>query len=611
MTTNTATLIRTQKRTRTLTPNWDGLRPVAIVGSVALWILALRDADVARMNDYGLISILSVSDFVALAILTGSFCISLSDRPLKPALLFLHVAALIFMLFGAASLIQDVPRFESTWKHVGITDYIIRNQSVDPRIDAYFNWPVFFIFLAFVTEITGLTSAMSLATWTPVVSELFYLGPLLLIFRRATADARLIWLAIWTFYLANWVGQDYLSPQGFNYFLYLVIIAILVTWFETATAALHPVFRLVRGLRIPADRLERAYRWIAPADMPIAPSTHRQRIALVGIILGVYAVIVSSHQLTPFALIGAVTALVVLNRCGLRGLPIVMGIMALLWVRYMAEAYFAGHGEKVAGQVGAVGESVGANMTDRLSGSTGHIHVVYLRTAVTLALWLLALFGGLRRLFAGHRDLTFAVLAAAPFPLIGLQSYGGEMLLRVYLLSLPFMAFFAAAIFFPGERATQPWRSTVVLALVCLVATTSFFVTRYGNERMDYFTPAEVAAVEYVYDVAPPGSMLLGGTVKTPWKNQNYEKYRYRTLSDDAEWGETNGGTPDLSPILALMKDSKNPAAFLIFTRSQFANDELFGLLPYGLTTIAGAVAESPEFRLIYANDDATIYVLA
>ena len=37
----------------------------------------------------------------------------------------------------------------------------------------------------------------------------------------ATDDVRLQWAAVWCFYLANWVYQDYLSPQGLTYALYL------------------------------------------------------------------------------------------------------------------------------------------------------------------------------------------------------------------------------------------------------------------------------------------------------------------------------------------------------------------------------------------------------
>ena len=33
------------------------------------------------------------------------------------------------------------------------------------------------------------------------------------------------------FSVGNWVGQDYFSPQSFNYLLYLLFVALLLTWF--------------------------------------------------------------------------------------------------------------------------------------------------------------------------------------------------------------------------------------------------------------------------------------------------------------------------------------------------------------------------------------------
>ena len=40
------------------------------------------------------------------------------------------------------------------------------------------------------------------------------------------------WLAAWLFCLLNWIGQDYFSPQGWTYLLYLLFVGFLVTWFR-------------------------------------------------------------------------------------------------------------------------------------------------------------------------------------------------------------------------------------------------------------------------------------------------------------------------------------------------------------------------------------------
>jgi len=105
--------------------------------------------------------------------------------------------------------------------------------TVDPNIDAYFNWPVFFIWAALLSQVAGLASPLVLANWTPVVLNAMYLVPLLLIFRAGTSNHRVVWVAMWFFFVSNWIGQDYFSPQGLNFFLYLAVLAVLLTWFKT------------------------------------------------------------------------------------------------------------------------------------------------------------------------------------------------------------------------------------------------------------------------------------------------------------------------------------------------------------------------------------------
>jgi hypothetical protein len=588
-----------------------GLISTFIVGcTLVTWIAALPDTDISQMNDYGLISVLSPFALIALAILSISFCVNLRQEYLRTSIMLLHVGALVVMLFGVTSIVEPVPRFESTWKHVGVADYVIRHGSVDPNIDAYFNWPGFFILLAFVTEATGVKSVMSLANWTPVVSELAYLAPLLMIFRRATRDHRLIWLAVWTFYLANWIGQDYLSPQGLNYFFYLVIIAILLNWFEVTSDAPHPLIRLAARARVPTRLIARLYKWIAPADLPQEVSTRGQRWALGAIVIVMFVVVTAGHQLTPYAILAAAILLVLTYRCTFIPFPVIGAVIAFVWLKYVASTYWAGHSSEVTSQVGALGSSMGSNMTDRMAGSRGHQIVVYIRTAMTVALLGVAVLGGLRRLSKGHRDFTFAVLAVAPFPLVAAQSYGGEMLLRVYLFSLPFMAFFVAAIFYRSDEAGGSWKTTGAIILTSIVAIGLFYVTRYGNERQDYFSNEEVVAAEFLYENAEEGSIILTGTVKAPWKYRDYELHKHRSLSENVEWDEPDAYQPNLYKIEEILADDRYTAGYLFITRSQVANDEMFGLLPYGLSDLEVAIAESPDFTLIYENPDARIYVL-
>jgi hypothetical protein len=596
-------------------PTWRR-PPSAVLGPVvltlcaaALWAVSLGQIEIGQVTDIGLISVLPAPFFAALGVLTAGFCLSLRQERGRVPLLLLHVGVLIVMLYGAPALIEEMPRFHSVWKHLGVVDYIQRTGQVNPRIDAYFNWPGLFILFAFVSDAAGIQNWRDLVAWTPVVLNLLQLGPLLLIFGSATDDKRLVWLAVWFFYLANWVGQDYFSPQGFNYLLHLAILGILVAWFRVPAGERHP---LLARLGVPDlfARLPERIRRFAPTDLPPPAISPWQRRGLLLVVLALYFVTVASHQLTPFATLGSVIALVVFNRSTARLLPFIMTVMVVLWIQFMAETYMAGHGSTLVSQMGDLDSAVNENTTTRLGGSQGHLIVVYARSLMTLGLWGLAAIGGLRRLRHGHRDLTYVLLATAPFPLVILQPYGGEMLLRVYLFTLPFMAFFAAALFFPDRAAgTSRW-TTVLVGALSVALLGAFFVTRYGNERMDYAAPQEVAAAEHLYNIAPPGSLLLVGTTNTPIRFRDYEKYRTRSLTSQLVW---RGDAPigrNLEAVAAVMNNPRVPATYLFITRSQIANDELFGLYPIPLEELAREMAASDLFTVVYANEHATIYAL-
>ncbi len=587
------------------------LGPVLLVpGALGLWLGSLRRVDLDRMTDVGLISTLPPPMFAALIVLTVGFVLALRERPLRTPLLLLYIATLIFMLYGVAMLVEEVPRFQGGWKHAGVIDYIVRAGNVNPQIDAYFNWPGFFILGALVTEVGGLASPMSLVGWAPVAFNLLYLGPLWMIFGAVTTDRRLIWLAVWFFYTTNWIGQDYFSPQALNYFFYLVIIGTLLRWFRSPKPIAFQFFggRLAFPLegRLPTT----IYRWLAPSDSPATPTSLGQRVALLAVLAAIFAAVVSSHQLSPFATLVSVVALVVFNRCSPRWLPILMGLMIAFWLNVMATAYMAGHGEAVTGQVGNVGTAVGANVTARFEGSAGHVFVVYVRIGLTLALWGAAVLGALRRFWNGQRDLTFALLGAAPFPLAVAQPYGGEMLLRVYLFSLPFVAFFVAALFYTVGRVGRSRWTTIATGVATVVWVIGFLFIRYGNERMDRYTTDEVAATRHLYSIAEPGSVLIAGTPNTPWKDRDYERYRYRSLTNELTWDPATVANP-VDATAAAMVNPDYPATYLIITESQIANDDLFVELPVPLRELLPALQQSSKFRVIYANDDATIFVLA
>jgi hypothetical protein len=574
-----------------------------LVLALGLWALGLTEIDVYRMNDFGLISVLPAPVLGALVLLTGGAILLLrADRPDVLAML-VYIVTLVVMLYGIPVFVEQVARSSVNWVHEGFIEYIRRTGAVAPSLEARFNWPGFFILAAFVADAAGINQPVTFANLAPVYFNLLYLLPLAMIFRAFTQDMRLVWAGLWLFALGNWVGQDYFSPQALAYFLDLVIVGVVLTWFRVAQPRSERVASWLR-IRGPAGRaIGRLYGLATPDDERPRPLGAFQQVGLIAASVVTFAFIAYSHQLTPFFLTAGLLGLVALNRASPRGLPIVFGIMTVAWVSYMTVPFLVGHVAPLLAEVGRLGDTVGSNLVKRIQGSPDHQAVVTIRLVFTVGVWAVAALGALVRLRDGRRDLSLIVLAVAPVPLLGLQAYGGELILRLYLFTLPMAAFFVAGLLY-GRPDGAPSRLRRLLAGVAVsVVILVFFVTRYGNERADLMTAAEVQAVDRLYAIAPSGSLLVAASNNLPWKFKDFEKYTYLPEADNSLVGQ-------IDQITTLMADPKYPASYLILTRSQGNYAEVFlGLAPGAWTRFVAAVRASPTFIDVYHNADADIFV--
>ncbi|MDQ3691492.1 MAG: hypothetical protein M3406_15965 [Chloroflexota bacterium] len=553
--------------------------------SVALWALGLATLDLEGMTDLGLVSVLPASSIAGLVLLSVSFAFTLR-RDVGTGLTLIHVAALIAMLFAIPALVEPVPRFNVAWRHVGITEVLLRTEQIDPRIDAYFSWPGFFTFSAFVTQAAGLNSGVDLLPWAPVAFNALYLAPILLIFQAVTADRAVVWLGVWIFYLANWIGQDYYAPQAYGYFIYLLIIGLLLTYFHADGRPMWPIPR--RFFTSP----------MAVSHPRLGPL---QRAGLLTLILVMFGALSASHQLSPFALVGIVILLAVLGRITLSGLPAAMIVIMGTWISYMTVSYLHGHLTDMIARIGSVDNTVAANLTDRFRGSSDHLTVLVVRSISSVSLWSLAAVGSMRQLTSRSTDLTSTILAGAPFTLLLLQTYGGEMLLRVYLFSLPFMSVLAASAILGGPKRSprRKFASTVAGSLLLLG---SFLISRYGNERMDVITPAEAIGMAQLYEIAPPDSQLVALSDNVFWKYRDYELYHYAVVTDDV----LNLNVP---AIVDTMRARPDTAGYLILSRGQLAALQL----SYSFSTerweeLRTDLERAPGVRIAYQNPDITIY---
>jgi len=577
-----------------------GLVVVLLAGAGALWAVSLPGYDLRSMTDLGLVSVTPPLGMAALALIGLAFVLSLRMQRFMPVLPALAVLLLVATVHALPSLVEDAPRQAVAYIHAGFTDEIERTGQLLTNADARFSWPVFFSLGALVTSVAGVDNAIRLQAWAAPVLQIAYLVPLYFIFRSLTADRRLIWGALFLFVATNWIGQDYYSPQGFNYLLYLTVIAILLRWFRRRDV-IRPIRALVRFFERRWPRLRRDGALEELEDDPDVTAPQRLLLGLIVVLL--IAVSVASHQLTPFALLAAVGALTVLRRTSLVGLPVLVAVLIAIWISYMTVDFLSGHLAGLVEDVGAVGGTTTRNVARRLVGSSGHLFVVQVRLFATAALWLIAAAGAIRRFRHGHLDIEAVALAAVPFGLIGFQSYGGEMLLRVYLFSLPFMSFLAAGLFFPVAGRGLSTASTRAFAVTAAVLVLVLMLTKHGNEKADWISADELAAADYLYAAAPAGSTLATVNRASPIKYRQFEQYRYVDLRYLYEFDEPSAAESFLAGY--------DSCVYLFVSRTQQVNAEMYVGVPPGYWEQARErYRSSPLFSIVFENRDATIYEL-
>jgi hypothetical protein len=476
---------------------FDALLGVAVVAAAALWIVSLRAVDVQRVGDLGIVSALPPGAFAALGLATAGFALVLRRPDVSTPVALLHLTVLILMLHGATAVIDAQPASDAVWRHAGATDHLLHTGAVDPSLDPSATWPGFFFVAALATRVAGLHSATGLSAFAPVAFELMYLPALMVIARAFTGDRRLAWTAVWVFYMTNWMGRDYLSPEAMAYLLYLGLVAVLLTCFaRTAGPELEP-WR-ARGARA-LERLGVRRPGLAVAETDVEhAATGYQRAALVPACVAVMAAAAASDQLTPWMVMSSVALLVGLRRCTARGLPLIAGVLLAAGLIYLARPHLGG----LLGQLPDVRRAVGADA------SLGHAHaplVAWSRLIVIAAVWGLAVTGMVRALRRGEATPSHAILTVAPAGLAALQPHGGELLTRIYLFSLPFAACYAARALLPAPGL----RSSAALAGIGLALVSAFLITRYGNVRTTRLAPTALRAIDGRHEGAPASQRLI------------------------------------------------------------------------------------------------------
>ncbi|MEU6706321.1 hypothetical protein [Streptomyces wuyuanensis] len=579
-------------------PPLPDLASLPLFLGVGLWVYALPRIGFRTMGEYGLLDRLPVVYFVALLVLTGGFLLALRRAGTSPWWPAAYCVAMLFALKAPPAVLYDSVRYPWASKHDAVVDALLANGELRPyaalsgNMSAYDQWPGFFGLNAALVRAFGVESAAVYLNWAPVLLGLLLMPVLVLLYRTFTEDWRLVWAGVWIFQLANWVGQDYLAPQGFAYVLHLTVLAVVLRHFVLPGSA---------------GRL-RDRTFLDPAAAAVPPPTgRRQRAVCVLILAPLILAVNASHQLTPVMLCVSLFALLFTRRYRNYGLLAVAGALMLAWDLTMGRPLFIETLGTLRESLGELTRNSRAGYAGRLTGPgpelAGQANVLMVLAIAVLAA--VAVFGR-RRLT--RSALPLLLVSAAPLPLFAVNDYGGEMLFRVYLFGLPGAAFFAAAALVPAagaargasarSRAVRRRVAAVALPVTLVALAAGFLPSYYGKETMNYTPPAETALVTRAIDRVPEGSLVLAATGSFPMALHRYDRLEHWFFAEQ-ELPENERMLADPARHLA---DGIPPGtrAYVILTRTQDVYTAGEGLLPPGgFATLRSELAASPLFTVV------------
>lgn len=545
---------------------------LAVLPMVAalVWILSLRGADPPAMGELGLLSLFTPATVVALALLAVSMLLCLHWN-VAEGLLGLNLVTFLALIHATPAVLYGTVRYSWSYKHVGIVDYILRTGSIDPTIQVggiYHNWPGFFAGSAVLTSVAGRSDALGLALWSPLAFNLLNLLLLRYVFRGLTRNTRLVWLGLWIFFIITWVGQDYFAPQAMAYALYLACIGLLLR--RSITRSMLAAFVIV------------------------------------------VSAVAASHQITPMMLFIAVTALVLLRRTPGWYLPLIAAGATAVWGLLVAPGYTIPGLAELIDSFGQPVANASENLEKAVVASRSQLLVVWGGRTVVLLSTAIALVGAWRSWRARGLGVTAALLMALPGTLILLTGFGGEVLFRAFLFAAPFIAFLAASACLPRDGRGFPVKNLVITTAVTAVLLPGFLLGYYGKEQQNYFTPAEVQAVEWVDSNARPGSLLVEGSRNYPTQFRNYERFIYVAIDREPRESYSTLLADPANRLEDWLSDPRYSDGYVLITRSQKIAVNSQQSMPVGsLENVETALRRSPQFRTAYDTPDAVVFVLA
>lgn len=569
------------------------------LGTIVAWGLALPALRTAESSIFGLLADGSPWFWAALAGMLATLVLAVRmprgtgvDQAMvaaRAAALWAAVLVAVVVLRLTPSLAAEVPIYNWTYKHLGVVDLLLDGTAtLEGSTDIYLQWPGMFAGAGWLTIQSGLSPIMAAQWITPVITlACALLAAGLLVTSRAVREIPgdrtprdmlgTAAVAGWLVVVATWVGQDYFAPQAVAIVLAGAILVLL-----------------------PISRSRRSAAWL---------------------IVALFLPLLATHQLTPYWILAVVGALVVLRKAPLwlASMLIIASVGYLLPRMDVIASYglftgFSAENVTVAAQATSAGQQL-TSFSARVCAvliwlSAGFAWLGIYRRAVNH--WRGTGKGRLRSMITGlgsHGAL--AVMLFAGFAFVLGQSYGGEVILRVYLYSIiPASVLIAAPL---TRRLEAAWVGAVTwLVVVTLTAGQAY----YGAWFVNKMAPADVQI----------GGELLNQVQPPAFTRPVIPNWPIRSTADDVEfrgqlwnydewlWFSSVAGTDfskeaDFKALEAAITAGAYVPVYLMVSEAMYAWNDYYQTFPPGaMERLTSELLVRPGWQLVRSDGQTMVF---
>jgi hypothetical protein len=568
----------------------------ALMAAVTLYAISVIRAHDGTVSSWGLLPLLGAPFLIAITLSAAVLLISLRYIRSSWPTALVALCLLLVEFNGTQVLLDTIPLSSWTYKHFGVTDYMVHGGALKDQLDIYQQWPGFFAAAADLVHLSGLSS-LATGNWPHLFFEAIDSVVVFAIARRMVPWHRAVpYITTLLFFTANWEGQFYFSPQSTAFLLAILFQFFLLPSLEVER--LRRPFRKWRSLHIPPLETQGEGR-----------STAVSKAAQGAGLIALFTAIVITHQMSPYIVLAGVLSLWVLGVLRQPFLILILTAIALCYILLHAAAVdqnFVLNGFSFSN---ATGKPVPLNPSaqQEIAGLGSE--------AVGLGLWGatgICVLSYWRRL--GVIAIP-AIFAFVPFALVMVSDYQGEGIYRVFLFSSPWCGLIIARRLVELRRSPS-LRLAVVGCWAMFAALASAQGQDFGMYPMLQVPQSEVSASEYFLDHAPQNAVLILAAANFPSRiNGNYVLHNAKQSQNDLSLDEVPNyegkGLLRVSPaaLAGSVANLAGGAGYLVIAPSMESYDKYYQFIyPGVLPALETRLKTSPYWKVWYENDGTLIF---